>query len=567
MAHAHDIGFAHNGIGTVLEHHRLAVPVNQREYSWEHEHVDDLLKDIGNAIDNDRNTYFLGTIVLTANPHSDIPEVADGQQRLATTTIILAGIRDYFFRREDTQRSTGIEQRYLLTTDLETTDIVPRLRLNVDDNEFFTNAILSRPDSDNRGAKPLHKSHERILAARDLVAKHIETLMDQHKDEHRTRRLLGWIKFIGDSAQVIVLRVPDHLNAFMMFETLNDRGLKASQADLLKNHLLSYAGDRIKEGQQKWAQMQGALEGVRPDQDITVTFLHHLLISKHGPMRERDVFERVRQTVNSQHRAIEFLDELADAAKDYAALLNPDSVKWNTYGTSTRNHLRTIIRDLRVEQIRPLMFAVARRFPEKEAQQAFKLFVQWSVRFLLVGGRGGVLDKLWGTRAHDVETKKVKTAKELIAAMGESVPSDALFEAAFGEARVSATHLARYYLRALELQVKEEKEPSYVPNNEESAINLEHVLPDNPKKGWTHIDAETAAAYHKKIGNLVLLQAKANTAVGNSPFSDKKKVLAKSGFLLTREVADATIWGVEEIRARQHRLAALAVKTWPLSLS
>jgi hypothetical protein len=567
MLRTREIGFDHNGIGTVLEHNRLAVPVNQREYSWEHEHVDDLLKDFGNAINGNKNTYFLGTIVLTASPQSDIPEVADGQQRLATTMILLAGIRDYFHAQGDKQRSTGIEQQYLVKTDLATTNIVPRLRLNVDDNEFFTKQILSPPDSDSRGIKPSKLSHKRILHAQELVAQHIAQILEPHKPNNRAPRLLEWITFIAEAAQVIVLRVPDHLNAFMMFETLNDRGLRASQADLLKNHLLSYAGDRIKEGQQRWAQMRGTLEGVRPDHDITVTFLHHLLISKHGPMRERDVFDRVRQTVNNQNRAIEFLDEMADAAKDYAALLNPDSTKWNEYGTSTRNHLRTIIRDLRVEQIRPLMFAVARKFGTKEAQNAFKLFVYWSVRFLFVGGRGGVLDKLWGTRAHDVESGKVKTAKELVAAMGDSVPSDLLFETHFADARVSATHLARYYLRALELQVKEEKEPSYVPNDEETAINLEHILPESPQKGWSHLDEETATAYYKKIGNLVLLQAKANTDAGNGPFAEKKKILGASGFVLTREVAESKTWGVDEIKARQKRLAVLAVKTWPMGVS
>ena len=86
---------------------------------------------------------------------------------------------------------------------------------------------------------------------------------------------------------MIVLRVPDHLNVFMMFETLNERGLKASQADLLKNHLLSYADNRIKEAQQKWAQMLGTLETLE-QKDIIITYLHHLLITKYGPTKEQD---------------------------------------------------------------------------------------------------------------------------------------------------------------------------------------------------------------------------------------------------------------------------------------
>ena len=32
-------GFEHKGIGSALAHNILAVPPNQREYSWEEEHV------------------------------------------------------------------------------------------------------------------------------------------------------------------------------------------------------------------------------------------------------------------------------------------------------------------------------------------------------------------------------------------------------------------------------------------------------------------------------------------------------------------------------------------------
>src|ERR1700733_9522999 len=96
------IAFEHKGIGTVLSHHRLTVPLNQREYSWEDEHVSDLLTDFANAIAVNKGAYFLGTIVLTGA--GSIPEVSDGQQRLATTTILLAAIRDYFHSKKDTAR-------------------------------------------------------------------------------------------------------------------------------------------------------------------------------------------------------------------------------------------------------------------------------------------------------------------------------------------------------------------------------------------------------------------------------------------------------------------------------
>ena len=112
------IGFEHKGIGSALAHNILAVPPNQREYSWEEEHVS-LLSDFTNAIDNNQSTYFLGTIVLTKGA-DDTPEVSDGQQRLATTTIVLAAIRDYFKGKKLLRKacSNRVEQELLKKIDL-----------------------------------------------------------------------------------------------------------------------------------------------------------------------------------------------------------------------------------------------------------------------------------------------------------------------------------------------------------------------------------------------------------------------------------------------------------------
>ena len=98
-----------------------------------------------------------------------------------------------------------------------------------------------------------------------------------------------------------------------MFETLNDRGLKASQADLIKNFLLKLCGDHIAEGQQKWAKMKAVLESIGHG-DITVNYIHHLLITKQGPTKEREVLDRVRGLANSRSKALQFLEEAAESA-------------------------------------------------------------------------------------------------------------------------------------------------------------------------------------------------------------------------------------------------------------
>lgn len=556
------IKFDPKGIGSVLVHDRLRVPLNQREYSWEDNHVQDLFQDLAGAIDNDR-TYFLGTIVLTRG-QDDFPEVTDGQQRLATTSILLAAIRDWFFRQGERDHSDSIENDYLRKFDLMDSTVVPRLQLNVDDNDYFSQQILARPDESIRNnAQPTKDSHRLIQQAARIAAQHVRDILEPHNAHHRKKVLIRWVNFIKAEAQVIVLTVPDDLDAFLMFETLNDRGLKASQADLLKNYLLGQAKDRVVEAQQKWAQMIGVLQSFGHD-DIVVTYLHHLLITRHGPTRAAEIFSKVKTSVSGPTQALKFLTDAAEGANDYAALFNSDHKKWNTYGTSTRRHISTINRDLRVQQIRPLMFSVARNFSPKEAQRAFRLFVYWSVRFLIVGGRGGLLDRNYAVAAQEVGLGKITTANDLTKALSDIIPSDALFAAGFSEARVSSNFLARYYLRALEQKRTGEQEPEWVPSDEENAINLEHILPENPQANWPHIPTETAKAYYRRIGNMVLLQATKNSIIGNGTFEDKKAVLGASTFLLTSDVATEDDWGPTEIEKRQGDLAKLAVETWPV---
>ena len=75
----------------------------------------------------------------------------------------------------------------------------------------------------------------------------------------------------------MLLKVPDDADAYKMFETLNDRGLRTSQADLVKNYLFGKSGERFAEVQSRWSFMRGALEAL-DEEDITINFLRHALV-------------------------------------------------------------------------------------------------------------------------------------------------------------------------------------------------------------------------------------------------------------------------------------------------
>src|SRR6478609_3643767 len=85
-----------DGIGHLLADRYIVVPPYQRAYSWTDEQIEELLRDLSDAIREKDAEYFLGTVVLTkiqAGQHA----VIDGQQRLATISILICAIRNYFY--------------------------------------------------------------------------------------------------------------------------------------------------------------------------------------------------------------------------------------------------------------------------------------------------------------------------------------------------------------------------------------------------------------------------------------------------------------------------------------
>src|SRR5262245_47022652 len=116
MSTVDEIRIQFYGIGNAIANHKLTVPMYQRDYAWEITHIEELFADLGNAILKKEKEYFLGPVVVTQNEtehklgaelqsEKERLEVVDGQQRLATISILLAAIRDYLLDRGDEERA------------------------------------------------------------------------------------------------------------------------------------------------------------------------------------------------------------------------------------------------------------------------------------------------------------------------------------------------------------------------------------------------------------------------------------------------------------------------------
>jgi hypothetical protein len=553
------VDFALAGIGGQLKDRLLGVPIYQRPYAWREEQVREYWDDLRSAFGSKSPEYFLGTIVLSKEGTVGRETIIDGQQRLATSLMLLASIRDEYRSRKDEKRAAIIQDTYISAADLKTGEGIARLRLSSEDDAFFRKLVVEA----DSGTKSTRESHDRIAKAYGLLRARVTKVADDAGAEWGDR-LYGVVEFLRGQVRAIILEVATEADAFLIFETLNDRGADLTIADLLKNYLFGKAGTQLDNVRDGWLQAVGALDIAAENATFTM-FLRHYWSSRRGTIRERELYKNIRETITTENHAVEFIQELQHAARLYAALLNSDHEQWSGLGTEARDSIESFLR-LDLEQVRPLMLAAMQHFPTAELKRLLRALTGWGVRGLIVGGiGGGTYEKAYCDAAVKVRRGDLKTTDDVFNELSRIIPTDEEFAAEFGVARVPKNNLARYYLIALEKGAKGEKEPELVPNSNEDQVNLEHVLPKNA----TDIDWGKAFTLDERkdwvfrLGNLALLQKGPNGRIGNKAFAVKKPVLQASALVLTRDVGAAQEWTPAAVQARQERLSKLAIDVWP----
>ena len=547
------------GLGAQLKHKSLEVPFYQRSYAWQREQVSEFWTDLRTAF-SEGEPYFLGTLVLTHKDESSSHTIIDGQQRLATTAILYAAIRNVFRARGDEDAAKTIGEHYL-TTNTVLQGEKSRLSLNSEDNDFFNRRIIQG----NASADPVKNSHKLILDAYEFLHQNVIKVADDAGVEWR-KRLGEWAEnFLEERLSGMILEVPDESDAFLIFETLNDRGADLTIADLLKNYLFGHAGPKklnaVRDG---WMQILGALD-ISGENSLFTTFLRHYWSSKYGVVRERGLYRSIKDSVATDIQVLDFITELQDAAQLYAALLNSDHTYWRSYGSTAKANIQILLR-LDLEQNRPLLLAALKNFTKPENKRLLRSLISWSVRGLIVGGiGGGVTEAAYCGAAVKIWRHEIKTTSDVLAEITAIVPTDDQFQAAFSEARVPRKFLARYYLLALERGRLGDAQPEEVLNSNEEEVDLEHVLPQRASdEDWgSDFTAEERRDWTQRLGNQALLQTAKNSQLGNKPFATKRPVLKKSSIALTSEIGDTRVWTKEAIAARQVNLASLAVSVWP----
>ncbi|MCW2981113.1 MAG: hypothetical protein JWO14_2840 [Solirubrobacterales bacterium] len=511
--------------------------------------------------------YFLGLVVLDTND-----QIQDGQQRLATTLLFASSI---FSEIEDAKASGPHDSQIAndamaaVVPALRQNPSVP-LRISPQDQEVLLNRAGIRGDS--------LESSKRLVAARSRLSSHLKAdLQSRPSPDARLARLKQWGTFLRQEAYVVVLRVRAR-DAHNIFETLNTRGVRLSNGDLVKSHLISRATDTGL-AILKWNEVIGALKDSsgRYEDDLE-SFLLHYFGSRYGRTTKAEFFTDYRTAIANTD-ALAALEELIENAKLYRGLADPgdSSALWDQIGPGTQQAIE-LLNGLGLKQLRYLLLAVMRDLAGKKPtksgrnrqRSAVLKITAWSMRGLVDDRTGGGdAERAYIRGALGIQSRTITTVPQLKSHFVDTemlTLSDAQFLARFQRFpfdRPTSHKRARAVLYALEYQ-KIANKSGLKPRD---TLTVEHVLPRSPAEGqWTAFTAEDLPSYTYMLGNLILVDGPsgANDDLANREWAMKKQRIRSFGQQtpLTTEALKRKSWTKAIIERRTSELARLAVKGW-----
>lgn len=275
----------------------IEVPDFQRNFSWNTSAVETFWQDVttfsdqypGNNITDQE--YFLGSAVMVNTGAKHL--LLDGQQRLATATVLLSIVRDYL-TRYSADAGTRTAQKYITDFDDATDTHAFKLTLNRYDRDFFKREIQEARTAEYTSPIAEIASHKLIRQAREYFLRRFDKKYEQlggGKDAFewslRVRRVLV------DHVSVVAVSSADEDNASTVFETLNDRGIGLSTPDLLRMLLLRRAGEPEREEViDCWHDVLEMEEDAKVDD-----FLRHYWLSHRGDVKTRSLYREMKGTI------------------------------------------------------------------------------------------------------------------------------------------------------------------------------------------------------------------------------------------------------------------------------
>lgn len=580
----------------------FSVPDFQRNYSWTDVEIRQFWQDLESVLEGQSSDHFMGPIVALESISGRTPLI-DGQQRITTLAILASVIRDYLMNDmenptiEIAGASFFISQNFLkilFVNDMTT----PRLQSNYQIGRIFEDYIVRNPNTPERknfDSRPtmLTQKEQRLSknleSAQTLLRSLSKNWIEQHSaTEDKKRAIQKLYEVASNRIQFLYIEVGSEEDAFTIFETLNDRGLKLSASDLIKSFLLrriieqNPATDRA-EIIENWEKIPSYLENY----DISSFLRHYLLTQEEVPVQKKKIFTLLKVDVENQARqspksARNKLDELINSAFHYGRLLGTESISEDSPEIQRRLGLLEMVGDsYRVFLLKVLQLG----YTDDEFLLAIKSVEKIAFRWAICGGNAQQLETKFQNYAHQLLPSNIDNLKQVCTRLIMDSPSDEALSAAFITGSSRDTRMQAYVMRSLCYGIT----GSDITTSRYE-VSVEHIAPQNPlpesASEWcervapaeTVGDGPTYDDYVYRWGNITILEKKLNSSVGQNVWNVKREgkpgseTISKfrgyrfSNIEVTKHLLNTQSWTAALIDRRSEWIASQALIYWKREL-
>jgi hypothetical protein len=533
----------------------IRVPDYQRDFSWKEEQISDFWTDLTGFDGDDPHAkltgkeYFLGAAVLVNNGTYHL--LLDGQQRLATSTILLAALRDKI-QEYKADAAKQIHDQYITFEDQLTGERVFKIELNLFDRSFFRDYIQAFPRVDE--IKPAKNSHHLICKAYTYFQQRIA---EGWEKAGGGKKGFEWVAHLTMTLRehlvLVTVTSNNERSAAAIFATLNDRGIGLSTVDLIRTYVLQNTHETQREEiLQCWDEIFSAC-GTTIGAEALIRMSW---VAQYGDVKARALYRIVSEALPDKVSALDYSRRLRGDAMFYRQFRDGDT------DDSELQEYWLAFRTLNFNAGFPALLAAHRKFTPEEQKRLAQSLISLVVRHNIVCS----LDRARTESLAYSTAKRISDGGDCAAIIDDlrkASPPKELFEQGFANLKFSKAEqgIARFVLRALEARIAATGEVTVAGPDR---VHIEHIYPQCPKEGERWEDHDL---YLTRFGNLTLLGRRLNEQIKNSNFELKKQQAYQNTRLaLTEALLQFESWSPQTVVTRQYELCQLAQEVWPVTL-
>ena len=395
-------------------------------------------------------------------------------------------------------------------------------------------------------------------------------------------------------AVIVKIEVANHADAFVLFESLNNRGMPLSPVDLIKNHLLAESEKKqimdVDEAFKHWNDMLTSLGDSYSTQERFLRHYYNAFKSElpevsNASVATKSNLIRVYEKVLEQGLK-SVVDSLVAASKVYGRI---NCVVELDQPTTLDRSFQRLMRAQGAPSYVLLMWLISKQsdlvLTDAHIETVVDRLTSFFVRRNLTGyPQTYALAKLFMTTIDAVGDARGDDVVEIV---GEKLSAASVSDEEFrtrllGRIYEENSDVARFVLATLaeDAMTKETRVDLWRQEKNRFVWTIEHILPqgENLPAEWQEmlggeeVAAQVQEEHKHRLGNLTITAYNSN--LGNKSFPEKRDrqdakgrhIGYRNGLSLNADLATRESWTPDDIENRTEELAARVLERFPLAI-